>query len=606
MTSGHDATAPIKLPGFGLPYDDWGEDTEAYAQSISAVMDWAHDVTTIRERCMLFFIDGISDKPDWTRKVHDENVVSRWRQEAKELDWDKCVEGGDFSDRMFAYCIEELRHKADLYQKTGVMPVLDASSCVLKSDVAMPLELKEALRKAVAPLETVPEHQKDWHPGSEGTVLDLVHPSLFPLVYGRSRILSDFTMTLDNSLSSIGKGIVVPVPVDHPDDETNQGRRHPALTSLWSHRFQWLPCNVSFPDGENAHIDSYINNLHPQDHQDLYHVLEKIITKAVPFWNVAYQSVHNHGMLATSLRINCDKVSYKYPDGYNGDKPEGFDETEWDLWEYNESQRIYNLPEPKESPEHDITIADVEQKWNFLDLDDNNEEGEPTDKKLQVIVKLANIQLTPEKPEYKGGAWHIEGQLNEHIVATALYYYDNDNITDSRLHFRTKVEASHFAYDISYQQSDDVGFRTIWGVDNNAQGQQVLGSVLTREDRLIAFPNGFQHRVGNFKLVDPAKPGHRKILALFLVAPTIPIISTANVPPQQRDWWAREVKLGESRVGQLPAELVDMIAEGVKDFPIGSDDAKTLREELMVERGRMNEAVAYQIFQDERFSFCEH
>jgi hypothetical protein len=122
MTSGHDATAPIKvcqredstanagentdllqLPGFGLPYDDWGEDTEAYAQSISAVMDWAHDVTTIRERCMLFFIDGISDKPDWTRKVHDENVVSRWRQEAKELDWDKCVEGGDFSDWMFAY-----------------------------------------------------------------------------------------------------------------------------------------------------------------------------------------------------------------------------------------------------------------------------------------------------------------------------------------------------------------------------------------------------------------------------------------------------------------------------------------------------------------------
>jgi hypothetical protein len=30
---------------------------------------------------------------------------------------------------------------------------------------------------------------------------------------------------------------------------------------------------------------------------------------------------------------------------------------------------------------------------------------------LQVIVKLANIELTPEKPSYEGGTWHVEGQL---------------------------------------------------------------------------------------------------------------------------------------------------------------------------------------------------
>lgn len=481
------------------------------------------------------------------------------------------------------------------------MPVFDASSCVLKSDVAVPMDLKEALRKAVAPLEAIPENQKDWHPGSDGTVLDLVHPSLFPLVYGRSRILPDSTMTLDNSLASIGRGVVVPVPEGCSDDEASHDS-----TSLWSHRFQWLPCNVSFPDGDNAQIDSYINNLHPEDHQDLYHVLGKIITLVVPFWNVAYQSVHDQGMLATSLRIQCDTVSYTYPDGYNEDKPEGFDEDEDELWEYNETQRIYILPEPKPWSGHDITIADVESKWEFLDLIDSAKEEQLSDKKLQVIIKLANIHLTPEKPEYEGGAWHIEGQLNEHIVSTALYYYDNDNITDSRLHFRTKVNGTYFADDINYEQSDNVGFRTIWGIENDADAQQVLGSVLTREDRLIAFPNGFQHRVGDFKLVDPTKPGHRKILALFLVAPTIPIISTANVPPQQRDWWAREVKLDESRVGQLPAELVDMIAEGVKDFPIGLDEARTLREELMAERGRMNEAVEYEMLKDQRFNFCEH
>lgn len=30
---------------------------------------------------------------------------------------------------------------------------------------------------------------------------------------------------------------------------------------------------------------------------------------------------------------------------------------------------------------------------------------------LQVIIKLANIKLTPTKPDYEGGTWHVEGQM---------------------------------------------------------------------------------------------------------------------------------------------------------------------------------------------------
>jgi hypothetical protein len=66
-------------------------------------MDWSHEVITIRERCMLFFVDRISDKPDWIRKVHDEEVVAKWKQEAKELDWTKVFEHGDMTDDMFNY-----------------------------------------------------------------------------------------------------------------------------------------------------------------------------------------------------------------------------------------------------------------------------------------------------------------------------------------------------------------------------------------------------------------------------------------------------------------------------------------------------------------------
>ena len=61
------------------------------------------------------------------------------------------------------------------------------------------------------------------------------------------------------------------------------------------------------------------------------------------------------------------------------------------------------------------------------------------DRGLQVIFKLANIHLDPSKPEYEGGTWHVEGALNEHICATALYYYDQENITDSHLSFRQSI-----------------------------------------------------------------------------------------------------------------------------------------------------------------------
>ena len=32
-------------------------------------------------------------------------------------------------------------------------------------------------------------------------------------------------------------------------------------------------------------------------------------------------------------------------------------------------------------------------------------------KPWQIIVKLANIHLTPQKLEYKGGKWHVENKM---------------------------------------------------------------------------------------------------------------------------------------------------------------------------------------------------
>lgn len=263
--------------------------------------------------------------------------------------------------------------------------------------------------------------------------------------------------------------------------------------------------------------------------------------------------------------------------------------------EYEQEHRILIKPEP---PEYEGHPYKDDILMNFFAFPKGRE------KKLQVIVKLANIHLTPEKPEYEGGSRHIEGQLNEHIVATALYYYDNHNITDSHLLFRTGL--SHQCLDdLKYSQGDDNGIKRVYGFKNFARPFQDVGSVLTREDRLLVFPNGFQHKVGDFKLQDPTQSGHRKILALFLMDPNIPILSTANVPPQQRDWWLREMKEVGGQLRDLPVELYDMIIDGVDELPLEMEEAKRLRKALMAERGRMD-MVADDYVAQNSFHFCEH
>jgi hypothetical protein len=62
---------------------------------------------------------------------------------------------------------------------------------------------------------------------------------------------------------------------------------------------------------------------------------------------------------------------------------------------------------------------------------------------------------------------------------------------------------------------------------------QVLGSAETRAGRVLAFPNVLQHCVDPFRLADSSRPGHRKILVFLLVDPSVTIVSTSDVPPQQ-------------------------------------------------------------------------
>ena len=122
---------------------------------------------------------------------------------------------------------------------------------------------------------------------------------------------------------------------------------------------------------------------------------------------------------------------------------------------------------------------------------------------------------------------------------------------------------------------------------------QDVGKVITKEVRCIAFPDLYQHLVSPFRLADPTKPGHRKILVFFLVDPHITIPSASVVAPQQASWTQRVIS-GTALWSHLPVELQDTIVGDANMLTL--EQAKVYREELMSER-----TATIEIVDQERF-----
>lgn len=197
---------------------------------------------------------------------------------------------------------------------------------------------------------------------------------------------------------------------------------------------------------------------------------------------------------------------------------------------------------------------------------------------------------------------------NEHICASAIYYYDSENITDSSLSFRQRGSTN--LIEVGYEQDRHEFLQPVFGFADgrgDTDVTQFLGSVSTHEGRLLAFPNILQHRVSPFSLADRSKSGHRKILALFLVDPNLRIISSANIPPQREDWWKESHQtINQLLRGRLSAELPDMVVDGIDPIsPMTMEEAKQYRLELMEERKATSDEQVVD-FETGEFNLCEH
>ncbi|KAK4227016.1 hypothetical protein QBC38DRAFT_536759 [Podospora fimiseda] len=690
----------MQYPGWNLDLRYYKTRDAVYPMGIhEACYGCQSDVILIRELAMMLVMDRLSDKPDWHIKVFDDEIVDKWRNEALEWPnqdlWDRFnhfnMDSQDdgiqiyqrndgveappniLDEKCVEYCIQELRHKAEYFNKTGIVPTLDATFSIAKSDVLVTDELKKSLRDAFSRLQADQISNPDWHPNTNETVQDLVHPSMYPLVYGRSRFFEAEVVGVDDAIDKwAGKGDVIPQGKWGEDSTKREQNvfmwymRRRIIRGgsdidkeYWSTVYQWLPSNVKFTKEGGVEFTSYINNLHPTKYKDIYKTVEKLIEKSLPMWDQClprYIRYKHQGPGLHSPRILPDFPGDGNPENWNppepeplapGQKDEEYDEEGFDE-EWGQPSRIAKwmkirdpvFPEPP-------TFKDSKISYHVEPTQTLRSVFEKTG--LQIIVKMASIELTPEKPEYAPGGWHVEGMMNEHIVATALYYLDSENITESHLEFRAQTSGAYLNSEKPWQ---NVGqgeymwmgsvYGTSFGAGSGGSAQQKYGTVLTPEGRLLAFPNVFHHRVSGFKLVDKTKPGHRRFIALWLVDPHTRIISTANVPPQQGEWWGEQAfgrqnegetkmpgemvqlllekglakeelsegmasgKIKVDKKGTLPVEVMEMVRKELGDaMPMSREEAEVHRLKLMGERSGFV-VQAREVWRRHSYSFCEH
>ncbi|PYI03724.1 hypothetical protein BO78DRAFT_322051 [Aspergillus sclerotiicarbonarius CBS 121057] len=678
-------SGPLRVPGFdGIPLEYELDLGQRFTHAACEHYNRKPIRLAAPEIQMLRLMERITEIRNWEQDVFDDATLAEWRAQASscyaslDSETDQDVDMDLVTTRAWLWCVAELQDKAKALRDTGHVVVLDADSGVCKADQAVPEAVRHQLQDAFRHLPKSGPH-------------DLVDPSLYMLIYGRTTVCSQ------------GGRVPLAYPLSTPPGQTAPVHHHP-LTVIapfprglghpsealkyrqGSSCFQWLPCEVEFAEssGTAVRITSYINNLHPSNVQ-AYAAIEKLISGAIGPWN---------DVLVRGLRGRMPRRIYTY--GVTNDEkppmnqwpPEDLIPMRWDEelirrswspaeWENHRVKvkdylqlpdvdpkyRVFP-PEPDDPPQTEDLLGlmtpemwaspksiekMVRAKWRrvhrfsypepgvsytyenwkmgktakpiFGPWECQSEYEPPRDHEyysvsledqfrqqgLQVIVRVVSIDLTADAPHYPGDQeFHVDGMLNEHIVATAHFCYSSENITESRISYQQDDDLDIFGH-----QEDPFCIYKLYGLPPSPEiGEepgvpklQTLGSVAVTPGRFLIWSNTLRYKKHPFSLLDPSRPGHQQCVVLWLVDPHYRICSTRNVPPQQHDWWRNAVLAHSTRLSTLPRELVDMIMKETGSWPMHFSEALQYKRRSDDER---EDALRAQIERFEDYWFWYH
>lgn len=537
---------------------------------------------TLAEQRVIQASASIREKENWFVKYKDPEIRARWRRELN----------GRLKADELDYVFAELEYYDRLREHTKRFQLeISTADGVWQSDTLL-VPFRDRLCQQFEQLEqyqlTEREEGPDWHPASNGQVLDLIHPSLFCHQIQIS-------------------------------EESRKPKRKPHDLRSTHSTYQWIPTDMKWNSETNTfQFQGRINNLNEDRFPTLKPLLEEVINKVTcPLLTPVLRDLlvpdnyRGIGHMCFSDKEFQEQASMYYP--LRHCVPDHYNLIE-SLEEY--SSRM-NLPAENEEDEDDpyanwleeaklkhlpFPTFNMKQRWTQQQTREANPLCLPLTDLLatqgfQIIVKMATIILTTENPKYKGGTWHIEGTSLEDIVASQICYVDSENISESRLDFRVSV------FDPPYEQNVSRAVEGVYGFTDNSIMVNDVGSVITQTGRTICFPNLYQHQVQPFHLRDRNKAGHRRILAFFVVSPVKKIPSTSTLYTKDfnlfRHYW------NSSPASVILPDCLHILVFGYVASFWTWQDALTHRSCLMEQRGIWRKE-SDQAHLARPFSLCEH
>lgn len=368
-------------------------------------------------------------------------VAERWKQEVMQKE-------PDITQNMASWIIDELQFKSVLYEHTSSVALYNGD--ITKSDHNVSEGLRIKLFEAAKRLETSPPELRFYNPGTNYSQEDIIPIAFCCLVYGRTRILKDKLIGLDDALGHAGQGEVLPVPEETGFTREDMAWRVASQTDVstrpFSRQFQMLPCEVNLKEDGKWHITSYINNLHPIKHRDMYGLIEEVLNSIIPQLNASLTPLKD--MLHSRARLEYKKAEYyPLPQEILEQEPQpGKREAEIEYEDRLQDWRLKNWKAIQPDCGKFIPWAVPQWMLDRLPLDmstpirveqevDLNREYSKHG--LQLIVRVIDIHLSEENPFFES-EWHGAGQM-----VIFLPYNGNSFLTRLRTTTSAHQPSSH-------------------------------------------------------------------------------------------------------------------------------------------------------------------
>jgi hypothetical protein len=490
--------------------DSWSEEPRSprppKESGIPTAIDrtWLGRGVGFEGRMVYMSVAGLTNDPDW-------EDLERIRKDQTHVQKVLSEHGANHNIEVVLIILEQM---AEDHKTLGYFTLFDHDLCVPVADRAFPASIDTALKDFARRNTT--SRKEDW----QARLIDRPGAAE-PEIWGVHAYLDPMTMLADNCRTeTLDKGETV--DSSRPWDSMGKGTIYnTGLAISLDEDFQRLPSQVEIRDG-HAKITTYVNGLHPWESAMLA-TFEEMIDRILPMWQRCIDSTFSRHELVLD--------------------PE------------DDLKLVYEPCTPLPRPD----------KMDLLSPDSD----------LQVIIQGETIDsdtelggVFPDSFVHSRGWWRSAGNPGENVCAVAIYCYDMHPDAHLSLRLQEPVDTSYLELALSdlavgerhlvhlyaamlrnldlrnweagtAELFDASGSEDLPGDnDEDDRPSGLFGAIRLRPGRLITFPAALFYR-----LRIHGRPRRCGLLTMFLVDPNRPVLSTARVPPQSRDWILPQIRV---------------------------------------------------------------